>query len=186
MSHWPRTWDTPNWNLERLLIFFVLVLRTFWSHLVLTNNVLTAVTQAKQIHRQKWSANKLCNTNRSREQLTRHLGSHMGMLRHRQTDTDRLIFPLIHWHGTHFMVIIILWALNSAECQKRTKQTQTYSEVQSHQRQTSLLSPTRPPGLCSTYQPVSSNLSQTQRLTAVKWDQKHWEQLFFTIYWCLW
>lgn len=86
--------------------------------------------------------------------------------------TDRLIFPLIHWHGTHFMVIIILWALNSAECQKRTKQTQTYSEVQSHQRQTSLLSPTRPPGLCSTYQPVSSNLSQTQRLTAVKWDQK--------------
>lgn len=49
-----------------------------------TINTLT-VSQAKQTHRNKRSVDKLCNTNIYREQLTRHLGTHMGMWRNRQT-----------------------------------------------------------------------------------------------------
>lgn len=39
----------------------------------------------------------------------------------RQTETT--IFPPIHWHSSHFTVIMVLWTLNSTECQKRAKQT---------------------------------------------------------------
>lgn len=91
-----------------------------------TINTLT-VSQAKQIHRKKRSANKLCNTNRYREQLTRHVGTHMGMWRHRQTgrqtETHNHFSTNPLTQHSHFTVIMVLWTLNSAECQKRAKQT---------------------------------------------------------------
>lgn len=76
-----------------------------------TINTLT-VSQAKQIHRKKRSANKLCNTNRYREQLTGHLGTHMGMWRHRQTGRQTETHnhfstnPLTQqsFHGNHGLV----------------------------------------------------------------------------------
>lgn len=74
-----------------------------------TINTLT-ISLAKQILRKKRSANKLCNTNRYREQLTGHLGTHMGMWRHRQTDRQKhtTIFPptltLQSFHGNHGLV----------------------------------------------------------------------------------
>lgn len=134
-------------------------------------NALTGVTQAKQIHRKKWSENKLCNTNRYRKQLTNHPGSHMGTLRHRQTGRQtEPFFQPVHQHSSHFKIIMVLWALNSGECQQRAKQTVPSDLLWSSKpsKATQSSSSTRLPGL---HQPAISNLSQTQRLPAMKWHQ---------------
>lgn len=71
------------------------------------------------------------------------------------------------FHGNHGLVSP---KQHSARGEPNKQFSQTYSEVQSHQRRPALPSPSRPPWLRLTYQPAISNLSHTQRLPAVKWD----------------